>query len=146
MDILVISLCLTLSAGEDFVDMEDFCNDRIEWLKGFLELPNGIPDSDTFRRMFERAKAMATDTFTATVRQYTLARKLTSRMLNELVDFIEVYHAINIEGIWEQNLRIHFNCVGAIEIPEVLALPQPDILIKTGRGVFVSYAPATVSI
>jgi len=53
-DILVIGLCSTLSAGEDFVDMEDFGNDRIGWLKGFLELPNGIPDSDTFRRVFER--------------------------------------------------------------------------------------------
>jgi predicted transposase YbfD/YdcC len=53
-EILVIGLCSTLSAGVDFVDMEDFGNDRIEWLKGFLELPNGIPDSDTFRRVFER--------------------------------------------------------------------------------------------
>jgi len=43
-----------MSAGVDFVDMEDFGNDRMEWLKGFLELPNGIPDSDTFRRVFER--------------------------------------------------------------------------------------------
>ena len=29
-DILVISLCSTLSTGEDFEDMEDFGNDRIE--------------------------------------------------------------------------------------------------------------------
>lgn len=27
---------------------------REEWLRTFLELPNGIPDSDTFRRVFER--------------------------------------------------------------------------------------------
>lgn len=53
-DILVIGLCSTLSCGQDFVDMQDFGIDRIEWLKGFLELPNGIPDSDTFRRVFER--------------------------------------------------------------------------------------------
>jgi predicted transposase YbfD/YdcC len=53
-DILMIGLCSTLSAGVDFVDMEDFGNDRMEWLKGFLELPNGIPHSDTFRRVFER--------------------------------------------------------------------------------------------
>lgn len=34
--------------------MEDFGNEREYWLKTFLELPNGIPDSDTFRRVFER--------------------------------------------------------------------------------------------
>lgn len=54
----MIGLCSTLSAGVDYVDMEDFGNDRIEWLKGFLELPNGIPDSDTFRRVFERVSPM----------------------------------------------------------------------------------------
>ena len=34
--------------------MEEFAIERIEWLQNFLELPNGIPDSDTFRRLFER--------------------------------------------------------------------------------------------
>ena len=53
-DILVIGLCTILCKGEDFTDMEDFGNERENWLKTFLELPNGIPDSDTFRRVFER--------------------------------------------------------------------------------------------
>ena len=34
--------------------MEDFGKEREEWLRTFIELPNGIPDSDTFRRVFER--------------------------------------------------------------------------------------------
>lgn len=53
-DILVIGLCTILCGGEDFEDMEEFGQERLEWLKKFLELPNGIPDSDTFRRIFER--------------------------------------------------------------------------------------------
>ena len=53
-DILVIGLCTIMCKGEDFTDMEDFGNERETWLKRFLELPNGIPDSDTFRRVFER--------------------------------------------------------------------------------------------
>jgi predicted transposase YbfD/YdcC len=40
--------------GEDFSDMEEFGKERKEWLRAFLELPNGIPDNDTFRRVFER--------------------------------------------------------------------------------------------
>lgn len=55
-DILIIGLCTIISKGEDFTDMEDFGRERQEWLKSFLELPNGIPDSDTFRRVFERLK------------------------------------------------------------------------------------------
>jgi hypothetical protein len=53
-DILIIGLCTIIANGEDFKDMENFGKSRLEWLKTFLELPNGIPDSDTFRRVFER--------------------------------------------------------------------------------------------
>ena len=53
-DIIIIGLLSTICLGEDFTDMEEFGIEREDWLRGFLELPNGIPDSDTFRRVFER--------------------------------------------------------------------------------------------
>ena len=53
-DIIIIGLCTIISGGEDFSDMEAFGKEREDLLKKFLELPNGIPDSDTFRRLFER--------------------------------------------------------------------------------------------
>jgi len=58
-DILIIGVCSVICCGEDFVDMEEFGRDREEWLRGFLELPNGIPDSDTFRRVYERVEPQA---------------------------------------------------------------------------------------
>jgi len=58
-DILVIGLCSVVCLGEDFVDMEEFGRDREDWLRSFLELSNGIPDSDTFRRVFERVDPAA---------------------------------------------------------------------------------------
>ena len=36
--------------------MEGFGIEREDFLRKFLKLPNGIPDSDTFRRLFERLK------------------------------------------------------------------------------------------
>ena len=54
-DILVIGLCTILCNGNDFEDMEVFGKEREEWFRGFLTLPNGIPDSDTFRRIFRRS-------------------------------------------------------------------------------------------
>lgn len=53
-DIIIIGLCAVVCGGEDFPDMEEFGKEREEWLRKFLELPHGIPDSDTFRRVFER--------------------------------------------------------------------------------------------
>jgi len=53
-DIIVIGLMTIICIGEDFTDMENFGIERIEWLKTFLELPFGIPDSDTFRRVYEK--------------------------------------------------------------------------------------------
>ena len=58
-DIVIIGLCSVICCGEDFVDMEEFGKDREEWLRGFLKLPNGIPDSDTFRRVYERINPTA---------------------------------------------------------------------------------------
>ena len=58
-DIIVIGLCTLICNGEDFLDMEEFGKEREEWLRQFLTLPNGIPDSDTFRRVFERINPKA---------------------------------------------------------------------------------------
>jgi predicted transposase YbfD/YdcC len=51
-DILVIAVCATICGAESFSDMEEFGHDKEEWLKSFLELENGIPSHDTFRRVF----------------------------------------------------------------------------------------------
>ena len=88
----------------------------------------------------ENGRAMTTDIFIATVRKYTRARKLTQRMLNELIDRIEVSHAEKIDGVQVQKLKIHYACVGSIEIPDALPLPEPDVLVQTRKGVAVSYS------
>ena len=82
----------------------------------------------------QSSRSMTTDMFIGLVRKYTRARKLTPRMLNELVEKIEVFNAEKIDGVWEQRLRIHYNCVGTIEIPTVLPLPIPEVSINTRKG------------
>ena len=90
--------------------------------------------------------SMTTDMFIGLVRKYTRARKLTPRMLNELVEKIEVFNAEKIDGVWEQRLRIHYNCVGTIEIPTVLPLPIPEVSVNTRKGVVVNYAPCELAV
>ena len=94
----------------------------------------------------QSSRSMTTDMFIGLVRKYTRARKLTPRMLNELVEKIEVFNAEKIDGVWEQRLRIHYNCVGTIEIPTVLPLPIPGVSVNTRKGVVVNYAPCELAV
>ena len=92
------------------------------------------------------SKAVTADMFISTVRKYTRAKTLTPRMLNELIDRIEVHQAEKIDGEWVQHLTIHYNCVGAIFIPEVFPLPVPEVSVNTRKGVVVNYAPCHIAI
>ncbi len=94
----------------------------------------------------QSSRFMTTDMFIGLVRKYTRARKLTPRMLNELIEKIEVFNAEKIDGVWEQRLRIHYNCVGTIEIPTVLPLPISEVSVNTRKGVVVNYAPCELAV
>jgi hypothetical protein len=55
-DMLVIAPTTIIIGEHDFKAMEDWGREREERFRGFLELPHGIPDKDTFRRLFERIR------------------------------------------------------------------------------------------
>ena len=46
-DIVMIVLCAVLSGVEDWVGMADCAEEKEAWLRGFLDLPNGIASHDT---------------------------------------------------------------------------------------------------
>ena len=82
---------------------------------------------------------MTAEMFLSTVRKYTRAKKLTHRMLSEIVERAEVHHAEKVDGVHVQRLSIHYQCVGEVAIPEVLALPAPEVRVQTRKGVTVAY-------
>lgn len=51
-DIITITICAVICGADTWVDIADFGDAKKDWLKKFLELPNGIPSHDTFRRVF----------------------------------------------------------------------------------------------
>jgi len=53
-DILVIAICATICGAEGWEEFELFGQSKLDWFKKFLELPNGIPSDDTFRRVIGR--------------------------------------------------------------------------------------------
>jgi predicted transposase YbfD/YdcC len=54
LDIVMIAICAVICGAESWTDVELFGNERLMWLKQFLELKNGIPSHDTFSRVFAR--------------------------------------------------------------------------------------------
>lgn len=58
-DIIIIAICAVLSGAEGWEDIEEFGESKEDWLRQFLELPNGIPSHDTFRRVFSLLDAAA---------------------------------------------------------------------------------------
>lgn len=51
-DIVTVAICGVICGADSWVDLEIFGKSKEGWLKGFLELPNGIPSHDTFGRVF----------------------------------------------------------------------------------------------
>jgi predicted transposase YbfD/YdcC len=51
-DIVVVALCALIANCNTWVDVERYGNTKLDFLRRFLELPNGIPSHDTFGRVF----------------------------------------------------------------------------------------------
>ncbi len=87
-------------------------------------------------------KEITAEKFVKAIKKYTRVKKLTPYMLTELIEKIVVYPAEKVDGVRTQRLVIYYNCVGAIDIPTELPIPEPDITLNTRKGVNLTYLPA----
>jgi hypothetical protein len=51
-DILAIAFTALLCGLKNYEDIENLGREKEGWFRTFLELPNGIPDKNTFQRIF----------------------------------------------------------------------------------------------
>ena len=51
-EVLVIAVCAVIACAESWDDIALYGRSKLAWLRTFLELANGIPSHDTFRRVF----------------------------------------------------------------------------------------------
>lgn len=51
-DLIIIAILAVICGADSWTDIEQFGNDKKDWLESFLTLPNGIPSHDTFGRVF----------------------------------------------------------------------------------------------
>ena len=73
----------------------------------------------------QSSRATSTELFVSIVRKYTRARKLTPRMLNELVEKIEVYNAEKIDGEWVQHSPFSIIAWGQYSFQKYSRCPCP---------------------
>lgn len=54
LDVLVIALCGTICGCDSWEDLPRYGRAKLDWLRTWLRLENGIPSADTFARVFQR--------------------------------------------------------------------------------------------
>lgn len=59
LDIIVVAICGTICGCKSWNEIAIYGRKKQDWFQTFLELPNGIPGPDTFRRLFARIKPAA---------------------------------------------------------------------------------------
>src|SRR3954465_7748170 len=79
-DILVIAVCAVIACAESWDDVALYGRSKQAWLRTFLDLPNGIPSHDTFRRVF---MLIDPDAFEGCFTRW--AQSLTSKVEREVV-------------------------------------------------------------
>ena len=88
----------------------------------------------------KKSKPVTSDMFLGAVRKYTRIKKLTPQILNELIEKIEVYQSEKIDRKTVQKLKIHYNCIGTMEIPSLKQIPDNQVKIHTRQGVDIEYS------
>ena len=57
-------------------------------------------------------------------RRCSVCQTVDKRMVAELIQFIEVYPAVKEDGITNQQVTIHYNCIGALTVPDRRKIPR----------------------
>jgi predicted transposase YbfD/YdcC len=51
-ELLVVAVCGVLAGADDFVQIEEWAKEKLDWFRQYLKLEKGIPSHDTFGRVF----------------------------------------------------------------------------------------------
>lgn len=80
-DIIVITISAVICGAENWNQIEMFGKSRLDWLKTFLKLPNGIPSHDTFNRFFS---ILDPKKFEAVFREWveSISQKITNEVIS----------------------------------------------------------------
>jgi predicted transposase YbfD/YdcC len=130
-DILVIALCGTIAGCQSAVEIAAYGRSKREWLKTFLQLPNGIPSHDTFSRVLQLLDAREFhDCFVAWVRALHEVTRgqivpIDGKTLRRSFDSVNDLPALHLVSAWAAENRL---VLGEVPVDdksnEITAIPK----------------------
>ena len=130
-DIITIAICAVICAADTWVDIEAYGLAKSEWLKQFLELPNGIPSHDTFARVFARLDPeQFQQSFLSWVKSISNLTQgeviaIDGKTLRHSYDHSQEKSAIQMVSAWATNNRL---VLGQVKVDcksnEIKAIPE----------------------
>ena len=143
-DILAIAICATICGAQGWYEMAFFGECKQKWLETFLELPNGIPSDDTFRRVIS---ALKPDEFEACFQRWTKALSnnhsdiiaIDGKTLRRSHDNANDKSAVHIVSAWACENKMVFGQVATDEKSnEITAIPKLlEMLVLDGSVVTI---------
>lgn len=106
MDIIMLVFFAMLANADDWVEMEVFGKEHEEFLRKYLELPNGIPSHDTIQRVFAMVPSEFLENFqkqwnemlNGDEKGFCLRQKRVEEKTNEIKAIPELLECLNIKG------------------------------------------------
>ena len=130
-DIITIAICAVICGADTWVDIEAYGLAKSEWLKQFLELPNGIPSHDTFARVFARLDPeQFQQSFLSWVKSISNLTQgeviaIDGKTLRHSYDHSQEKSAIQMVSAWATNNRL---VLGQVKVDcksnEIKAIPE----------------------
>jgi predicted transposase YbfD/YdcC len=131
-DMIVVAICAAICGANGWADVERFGKAKIEWLRQFVPLKNGVPSHDTFGRVF--AMLDTAEFYTCMhnwLRNFRLSLKgqhvaIDGKTLRGSHDRSKGFSALHMVSAWASGLRLNLgqNSVDdkSNEIPAVAEL------------------------
>lgn len=130
-EIIIITICAVICGAESWNDIELYGKTKKRWLKGFLELANGIPSHDTFGRVF---RLLDPDEFGRSFMEWVQAINeitqgqviaIDGKLLRGSADAVKGKPAINLVSAWATANQL---VLGQVKVDEhsneITAIPR----------------------
>jgi len=130
-EVLVVAVCAVIACAESWDDIALYGRNKLAWLRTFLDLSNGIPSHDTFRRVFMLIDPDAFEAgFTAWVGSLAdrFEREVVAidgKTIRRSFDHGREQSALHVVSAWasEQGLVLGQRCVDG-KSNEITAVPE----------------------
>src|SRR5690606_38616624 len=114
-DVIILSILAVICGAESWNSIEEFGKTKIDFLRTFLKLPNGIPSHDTINRVFSNLRPKVFE-------------ELFVKWVEEIKDDSMIKEVISIDMKWIEGCkeslhgkcRIHVGSASASDIELVL--------------------------